>query len=84
MDSSCRGQGLGRKLTEALFDLAKSKNINVINIFCSSLYTYQICSKFGFKKVAEKPYRDMKLGGTHPPLDFPEPHTAAYIVIKEL
>lgn len=83
VDSGYRGKGLAKKLTEGLFDLAKAKKVNLIYVFCSSLFTYKICSKFGFKKIAEKPYRDMDIGSI-PPISMPEPHTTTYFVVKEL
>lgn len=83
VDSQYRGKGLGKKLMDAMSDLAKKKKVKVVRAFCSSRFTYQICTKIGYKLVAEIPYRDINIDPL-PRVPVPEPHSNAYVLAKEV
>lgn len=76
VDPNYRSHGIATQMFQRLIELCKEKELPVLKVFCSSLYTAKLCERLGMTKVYETPFADVKLDGL-PPFDVWEPHTFA-------
>ena len=53
LDKKCRGRGIGKKLLQEVFDLAKKDNMKNLQILTDESCTYGIYEKLGCEKVYE-------------------------------
>lgn len=53
LDEKCRGKGIGKKLLEEVFELAKKDNMKNLQILSDESCSYQIYEKLGCEKVYE-------------------------------
>lgn len=53
-----RGQGIAKKLFEACFDLAKSKNFKFVSADCTSFYSSKIAEKLGMECLSTVTYEE--------------------------
>lgn len=53
LDKNCRGKGIGKKLLQKVFELAKKDNMKNLQILTDESCSYEIYEKLGCKKVYE-------------------------------
>ena len=53
LDKNCRGKGIGKKLLQDVFELAKKDNMNNLQILTDESCSYEIYEKLGYKNVYE-------------------------------
>lgn len=53
LDKNCRGKGIGKKLLQDVFELAKKDNMKNLQILTDESCSYEIYEKLGCKKVYE-------------------------------
>lgn len=62
LDKKCRGKGIGKKLLEEVFELAKKDNLNNLQILTDESCSYQIYERLGCKKVYETTVKNKEYG----------------------
>lgn len=83
VDPDYRSCGIGTKLFGRLVEMCSGRNLPMLEVYCTSLFTAKICEKFAMNKITEIAYRDIKLHN-FPTLNIPEPHTHARNYILDL
>jgi len=53
LDKKCRGKGIGKKLLQSVFDLAKKDNMKNLQILTDESCSYGVYEKLGCEKVYE-------------------------------
>lgn len=83
VDSSARGMGIGKALTQRTLDFAKEHNYDLCHCFCSSKFSSKLCEQLGFDRAYSLRYDKYFVDGKNPIL--PEaPHDRASIYVKRL
>lgn len=62
LDKSCRGKGIGKKLLQEVFELAKKDNMKNLQILTDESCSYEIYEKLGCEKVYETTVENKEYG----------------------
>lgn len=83
VDSCARGLGIGTALIQRSLDYAKENCYNLIQCFCSSLYSGRVCEQLGFDTGYTLRYDEYLVDGKI--VIKPEaPHERVVVYVKQL
>lgn len=77
VNSAYRSCGIGSKLFNRLIELCRERDLFILKVFASSIFTAKICEKMGMTNIFEIAYSDAKLDNM-PAFNIAEPHTHAF------
>ena len=62
LDKKCRGKGIGKKLLEQVFELAKKDNMKNLQILTDESCSWQVYEKLGCQRIYETVVENKEYG----------------------